>query len=96
MKLALSFTLLYVIVASNALPAREYVRGGNLGITQEYLVHIEGHHGNLEMIEDNLDTLKENKQPIFRAEAIMEKGANYRDIKNEWADNNPAWEYNLG
>ena len=94
MKLALSFTILYVIVSSNGLSARELVRGGNLGITQDYLVHIEEHHGNLEMIEDNLETLTENKEPIFRAENILQKGADYRDIKNEWAHNDPSWEYN--
>ena len=97
MKLAISFMLLCVMVANNPLSAKEFVRGGNLGPTLDFLDHIEGHHGNLEVIEDKLDTLKANKQPIFDTEVIMEKVASFDAyLDNAWEDNDPSWKQNLG
>ena len=92
MKLAPSFMLLFIVVLSNPLSATEFVRGGDLDILTEYLLHIEGHHENLEMIEDKMNTLKANKKPIYDTEVIMEKAVKWDDIDNAWKDNDPSWQ----
>ena len=73
-----------ILVGSNTLLSKELVKGGDLDTIMDYLVHIEGHHENLETFQGKLESVVNNAQTIFNTETIMETAVDLKPYKQGW------------
>ena len=84
MKFLLPLVALSLMVAFKASLGEELVRGGNLDLIQGQLLHMEGHHEDLEKFEDKLDVLITKEQHVLDSEDAMEIGIDKSVYANDF------------
>ena len=84
MKLVAPLVALCLMVSLEVTTGAELVRGANLELIQSQLLHMEGHHEDLEKFEDKLSTLVTKEKPVLETESALEIGIDRSTYANNF------------